>query len=88
MLQIYDRVLSSRSEATLVALSLVVFFLYTVMGLLDFARGRIMARIGTRFQARLARWVFDAMLRGSAVTQDPLAAGAATKTGADGHQGA
>ena len=77
MLQIYDRVLSSRSEATLVALSLVVVFLYTVMGLLDFARGRIMARVGTRFQARLDRRVFDAMLRRSAVTQDPLAAGAA-----------
>ena len=79
MLQIYDRVLSSRSEATLVALSLVVVFLYMVMGLLDFACGRIMARVGTRFQARLDHRVFDAMLRRSAVKQDPLAAGAATK---------
>lgn len=70
------------------ALSLVVVFLYTVMGLLDLARGRIMARVGTRFQGRLDRRVFDAMLRRSAVTQDPLAAGAATKTGADGHLGA
>jgi len=77
MLQIYDRVLSSRSEATLVALSLVVVFLYAVMGFLDFARGRIMARVGARFQAGLDRRVFDAMLRKSAVTQDPLAASAA-----------
>ena len=77
MLQIYDRVLSSRSEATLVALTIVVVFLYAVMGLLDFARGRIMARVGARFQARLDRRVFDAMLRRSAVKQDPLAASAA-----------
>ena len=49
MLQIYDRVLGSRSEATLVALSLVVVFLYAVMGLLDFSRDRVMARVGTRF---------------------------------------
>ena len=47
------------------------------MGLLDFARGRIMARVGARFQARLDRRVFDAMLRRSAVKQDPLAASAA-----------
>ena len=33
MLQVYDRVLGSRSEATLVALSLVVVFLYAMMGL-------------------------------------------------------
>lgn len=77
MLQIYDRVLGSRSEATLVALSLVVVFLYAVMGLLDFSRGRVMARVGTRFQARLDRRVFDAMLRRSATQQDPLAASAA-----------
>ena len=32
MLQVYDRVLGSRSEATLVALSLVVVFLYAMMG--------------------------------------------------------
>ena len=38
MPQIYDRVLSRRSEANLVALSLVVVFVYTVMGRLDFIR--------------------------------------------------
>ena len=36
MLQAYDRVLGSRSEATLVALSLIVVFLYAMMGILDF----------------------------------------------------
>ncbi|WP_299284476.1 type I secretion system permease/ATPase [uncultured Tateyamaria sp.] len=70
MLQVYDRVLSSRSEETLIALSLLVVFLYGVMGLLDFARGRIMARVGARFQADLDRRVFDAVVRKSALSSD------------------
>jgi ATP-binding cassette subfamily C protein len=73
MMQVYDRVLGSRSEATLVALSLLVVFLYGMMGLLDYARGRIMARAAARFQASLDRRVFDAMIRRSAVAQDPAA---------------
>lgn len=73
MLQVYDRVLGSRSEETLVALSLLVAFLYGIMGLLDFARGRVMARVGARFQAALDRRVFEAMLRRSAAATDPVA---------------
>ncbi|NRB36101.1 MAG: type I secretion system permease/ATPase [Rhodobacteraceae bacterium] len=73
MLQVYDRVLGSRSEATLVALSLLVVFLYGTMGILDYTRGRVMARVGARFQSRLDRRVFDAMLRRSAVAQDQSA---------------
>jgi ATP-binding cassette subfamily C protein len=70
MLQVYDRVLSSRSIETLIALSVLVLFLYTMMGLLDYARGRIMGRVGARFQARLDRRVFDAVIRKSAVQPD------------------
>ncbi|MEO0752391.1 MAG: type I secretion system permease/ATPase, partial [Pseudomonadota bacterium] len=66
MLQVYDRVLSSRSIETLVALSLLVAFLYAMMGLLDFSRGRVMARVGARFQSRLERRVFDASMRQAA----------------------
>ena len=73
MLQVYDRVLGSRSEETLVALSLLVAFLYGIMGILDYSRGRIMARAGARFQSALDRRVFDAMVRRSAVAQDPSA---------------
>ena len=65
MLQVYDRVLGSRSEETLVALSILVVFLYTMMGLLDYARGRILSRIGARFQDKLDRRVFSAMQRKS-----------------------
>ncbi|MEX0280776.1 MAG: type I secretion system permease/ATPase [Arenibacterium sp.] len=73
MLQVYDRVLGSRSEETLVALSLLVVFLYGIMGILDYTRGRVMARAGARFQAALDRRVFDAMIRRSAVKPDPAA---------------
>ena len=70
MLQVYDRVLGSGSEETLVALSLLVVFLYGVMGILDYTRGRIMARVGARFQDDLDRRVFDAVVRKSAVAPD------------------
>ena len=70
MLQVYDRVLGSRSEETLIALSLLVVFLYSVMGILDYTRGRIMARVGAQFQASLDRRVFDAVVRKSAVAPD------------------
>ncbi len=70
MLQVYDRVLSSGSEETLIALSLLVVFLYTAMGVFDYVRGRIMARIGARFQADLDRRVFDAVVRKSSVAPD------------------
>jgi ATP-binding cassette subfamily C protein len=66
MLQVYDRVLGSRSEETLLALSILVAFLFIIMGLLDYARGRILARIGARFQSELDGRVFSAVLRASA----------------------
>ena len=62
MLQIYDRVLSSRSEATLVALTGLVVGLYFVMGVLDHVRSRVAARVGARFQARFDKRVFNAVL--------------------------
>ena len=70
MLQVYDRVLGSRSEATLVALSLIVVFLYAMMGILDFTRGRVMSRVGARFQTSLDKRVFDAVMRKSAIKTD------------------
>ncbi len=70
MLQVYDRVLGSGSEETLIALSILVVFLYAMMGILDYTRGRIMARVGARFQDALDRRVFDAVVRKSALSPD------------------
>lgn len=79
MLQVYDRVLGSRSEATLVALSALVVFLFLAMGVLDHARGRVMARVGAHFQAKLDRRVFEAALRRSQVAPSDPAATAAQR---------
>ncbi len=65
MLQVYDRVLSSRSEETLVALFGLVASLFLLMAVLDYARGRVMARIGANFQTGLDRRIFTAALRQS-----------------------
>ena len=63
MLQVYDRVLGSRSEETLTALLILVAGLFTLMGVLDFARARVAARLGAAFQTRLDARVFAATLR-------------------------
>ncbi len=63
MLQIYDRVLGSRSVETLVALTILVAMLYLIMGVLDYARGRIAARLGAGFQSDLDARVFDITMR-------------------------
>ena len=65
MLQTYDRVLSARSEATLLALVMVMAFLFAIMGVLDWARGHLLTRLGAEFQAKLDRRVFDAILKRS-----------------------
>ena len=62
MLQVYDRVLASRSEATLVTLIGIIAFLFLMMGILDHARGRVLARAGARLQARLDSRVLRAIL--------------------------
>jgi ATP-binding cassette, subfamily C, bacterial len=58
MLQVYDPVLSSRSEATLIALTMLIALLYGIMGILDHARSRVAARIGATVQTRLDTRVF------------------------------
>ena len=75
MLQVYDRVLSSRSEETLLALSILVAFLFLIMGLLDYARGRVMARAAARFQSLLDGRVFSAVLRQAALAKGAQSSG-------------
>ncbi len=67
MLQVYDRVLGSRSEETLLALFILVAFLFAMMGVLDAARARVMVRLAARFQAVLEARVFRASLERSAL---------------------
>lgn len=46
MLEVYDRVLPSRSVPTLVSLLFILVFLYACQGILDLIRNRILARVG------------------------------------------
>jgi PrtD family type I secretion system ABC transporter len=62
MMQIYDRVLTSKSVPTLVALSALVVGLYAVLGLLEFARTRVMIRIGGLVDADVRSIVFGRVL--------------------------
>ena len=63
MLQVYDRVLASRSLPTLVTLFALVVALFTFYGLFEFLRGRLMARVGARLQTELDGEVFHASMR-------------------------
>ncbi len=54
MLEVYDRVIPSRSMPTLLSLCLIVLVLFTFQGLLDMIRGRIFVRIGSLLDARLS----------------------------------
>lgn len=63
MLQVYDRVLPSKSIETLVALSVLLIGLFAITGSLEFVRVRLLSRTGGRLEARVAPAVFDAAVR-------------------------
>ena len=50
MLQVYDRVLTSRSMSTLVAITVLMVGLFTVMGFIDLFRSRVLARTGLKME--------------------------------------
>lgn len=60
MLQIYDRVLVSRSQFTLLAVSLLTLFLFAVMAFAEWARSRLLVRTGVRLDGLLRERVFGA----------------------------
>ncbi|GKQ51430.1 type I secretion system permease/ATPase [Bradyrhizobium sp. Ce-3] len=63
MLQVYDRVLPSRSVPTLVGLVVIAAALYMAQGVLDLLRGRILGRVGTSLDEALNARVFDTIVR-------------------------
>ncbi|MFL5044562.1 MAG: type I secretion system permease/ATPase [Xanthobacteraceae bacterium] len=63
MLQVYDRVLPSRSVPTLVALFALVAALFAFQGILDMTRGRLLVRIGAFLDEQLSTRVYDAVVR-------------------------
>jgi ATP-binding cassette subfamily C protein len=63
MLEVYDRVVPSRSVPTLVGLVVLAAGLYTAQGVLDLIRGRILVRIGASLDESLDTRVFDTVAR-------------------------
>jgi ATP-binding cassette subfamily C protein PrsD len=78
MLQVYDRVLPSRSVSTLIGLSILVVLAYLFQGYFDVVRMRMLSRIGALFDAALQEPIHQAMamlpLTGARpiLTQQPL----------------
>ncbi|WP_296574913.1 type I secretion system permease/ATPase [Phreatobacter sp.] len=62
-MQIYDRVLASRNETTLLLLTLIVLIFLVLYGILEYARSGVLVRSSVAFERVLRRPLFDAMMR-------------------------
>ncbi len=72
MLQLYDRVLASRSVETLISLTAITAVLLLSMAVLDVLRGRLLIRAGALFHERIANRLFDTVLaRTASHPQEP-----------------
>jgi ATP-binding cassette, subfamily C, bacterial PrsD len=63
MLEVYDRVLPSRSVPTLVALLILTAGLYAAQGFIDAIRSRILVRVGDSLDETMSMRVYDAIVR-------------------------
>lgn len=63
MLQVYDRVLSSRNELTLVMISAIAIALLVTYGLLEYIRSKLLVRAGLEFDDMLANPAFNRVIR-------------------------
>ncbi|MBB5273506.1 type I secretion system permease/ATPase [Quisquiliibacterium transsilvanicum] len=77
MMQVYDRVLGSRNETTLVMLSLIAVGLYLAMGVLEYVRSAVLVRLGNRLDTQLAPRVFTAAFERNLRGRSGAAAGQA-----------
>jgi ATP-binding cassette, subfamily C, type I secretion system permease/ATPase len=71
MLQIYDRVLASRSVPTLIALSVFLVGAFAFQGVLDLIRSRIVVRSAAVLDERLGTTVHGAVMRLAIVARNP-----------------
>jgi ATP-binding cassette, subfamily C, bacterial PrsD len=63
MLEVYDRVLPSRSVPTLIGIAILAGGLYAAQGVLDLIRSRVLVRIGSALDEDVSGRVFDTILR-------------------------
>jgi len=64
MLEVYDRVVNSRSGMTLLMLTIMIVLAYAVMELLEKVRGSMMRASGVQIDKFLSKRVYDAMFQG------------------------
>jgi len=60
MLQVYDRVLQSRNEITLLMLTLLILAAYLLMGTLEFVRSFVLIRIGAKLDMQMNKRIYTA----------------------------
>ena len=60
MLQLYDSVLTSRNEMTLLMLTLIMLGAYIFMGALEYVRSFVLIRVGAQFDLKLNKRVYTA----------------------------
>jgi len=60
MLQIYDRVITSRNQDTLLMLTIIMVVAYLIVGFLEWIRSQLLIRVGNRMDQRLSDKVFRA----------------------------
>ena len=65
MLEVYDRVVNSRSQMTLAMLTLLILALFVLMEVLEWARGQIMHEASLALDRRLSGRVFNAIFEGN-----------------------
>ncbi|MBR1148664.1 type I secretion system permease/ATPase [Bradyrhizobium sp. AUGA SZCCT0431] len=63
MMEVYDRVLPSRSVPTLLGLLALVLILYVFQGFMDALRGRLLVRIGLRLDQEMSDRVYATVMR-------------------------
>ena len=63
MLQVYDRVLPSRSVPTLIGLGILMAALYSFQALLEAIRSRVLVRVGSYLDESLAPRIYDVVVR-------------------------
>ena len=63
MLEVYDRVIPSKSLPTLIGLCVIVAVLYMGQAVLDLIRNRICNRLGDSLNAKLGRRIYNAIIR-------------------------
>jgi ATP-binding cassette subfamily C exporter for protease/lipase len=60
MLQVFDRVMLSQNEFTLISLTLITTFFFAIMSFSEWVRSRLLVRAGVRFDEYLNSRVFNA----------------------------